>query len=59
MSKLVQGKIPVATVCPFRSMCPYAKNKECGHKGVDHTVVYSCGAARLFDIMGTSTEEGK
>lgn len=59
MNKLVQGKIPVGTVCPFRSMCNYAKNNDCGHKGVEHTVAYSCGAARLFNIMGTPTERNK
>jgi len=52
-NKLVNGKIPANTVCPFKSECPYVPLKECGHKGVEHKVAYSCGTARLFNIMGT------
>lgn len=52
MLKLTEGKIPAATVCPFRADCVEARNETCGHKGVEHTVPYSCGLARLFDIFG-------
>lgn len=51
-SNLTKGKIPAHTECPFKTECPYPKLEQCGHKGVKHTVDYSCGLARLFDIMG-------
>jgi len=52
MAQLVKGKIPANTVCPYRDQCPSASNGDCGHKGKEHTVPYSCGYARLFKIMG-------
>lgn len=50
-SVLVNGKIPAHTVCPYRDQCEYAKQNECNHRGVDHTIPFSCGAARLFKIF--------
>lgn len=52
MLKLTEGKIPAATECPFRNDCPSVRKGDCGHKGAEHTVPYSCGLARLFDIFG-------
>lgn len=49
--QLVNGKIPAGQECPYRSECPEAQNEQCGHKGVDHTVPYSCGLARMFAIF--------
>ena len=49
---LVAGKIPAATVCPYRAKCSSATNGTCGHQSLLHTVAYSCGYARLFKIMG-------
>jgi hypothetical protein len=51
MTVLVEGKIPAGTECPFRNECNEAKNGDCGHQGVNHTVPYSCGYARLFNIF--------
>lgn len=55
MNKLVEGKIPVGTVCPFRAQCSSAVNGTCGHLSENHTVAYSCGYARLFNIMQRSS----
>jgi ribosomal protein L32 len=47
---LVDGKIPANTECPYTQKCD--PNKEfCGHKGVEHSVSYSCGFARAFVIF--------
>jgi len=51
MTQLVNGRIPANTVCPYRDECPSAANGDCGHKGVEHTVAYSCGFARLFNTF--------
>lgn len=50
-SQLVFGKIPPHTVCPFRTQCNYALRNECHHKGVEHTIPFSCGTARMFQIF--------
>lgn len=57
MTLLVEGRIPANTVCPFRQECNEAKNGDCGHLGVEHTVAYSCGYARLFNIFTRRTNE--
>ena len=51
MTTLVDGLIPPNTVCPYKEQCPSAHNGDCGHKGIDHTVAYSCGFARMFEIF--------
>ena len=51
MTTLVNGRIPVGQECPYKSECTEAQNGHCGHQGVNHTVPYSCGYARLFKIM--------
>ena len=48
---LVNGKIPAGTECPYRTICTEAQNGNCGHKGKEHTVPYSCGYARMFKIF--------
>jgi hypothetical protein len=52
---LVSGKIPAGTPCHFMDICPSAENKTCGHHGAAHTVDYSCGAARAFDLQQSTT----
>ena len=51
-SKLVDGKIPEHTVCPFREKCEIAISGNCNHNGVEHTVSFSCASARGFDLLG-------
>ena len=48
---LVNGRIPAGQECPYRTECTEAQNGHCGHQGVNHTVPYSCGYARLFKIF--------
>lgn len=50
-SKLVHGKIPAGTICPFRGECELAKADSCGHLSEAHTIAYSCGAARAYDLF--------
>lgn len=50
MTKLVDGKIPALTECPYKDECPMARTS-CHHKGKDHTVPFSCGAARAFALI--------
>ena len=49
-TKLVEGKIPAGTPCPFRSLCRDAP-ANCNHRGEQHPIPYSCGTARAFDIF--------
>ena len=51
MTQLVNGKIPAKQDCPFRKECPTAASQMCKHTGAEHTVAFSCGAARLFAIL--------
>lgn len=50
-SKLVKGKIPPHTECPYRETCSKPGRDLCNHLGKDHTVEFSCGLARAFDII--------
>lgn len=50
MTKLVGGKIPALTDCPYKDECPMAQTS-CHHKGKEHNVPFSCGAARAFDLI--------
>lgn len=45
------GRIPSHTECPFRKDCTIAKQNECKHEGLKHSVPFSCGAARLHDTI--------
>jgi hypothetical protein len=49
--KLVGGKIPAHVPCPHKDECRSDKDGTCGHKGIDHSVPYSCGFARLFELF--------
>lgn len=51
MTKLTFGKIPAHTNCPFVGRCPMAENSTCHHKGEQHTVDFSCAAARAYDLI--------
>lgn len=44
------GKIPANCICPFKDECELAIFNVCLHKGEQHTVPFSCGAARAFVI---------
>ena len=48
--QLVNGRIPAGQECPFTSMCSLKAANQCDHKGISHTVDFSCGAARAYDI---------
>ena len=50
-SVLIKGMIPKRTSCPFAEKCHERAAGWCGHKGTEHKVAYSCGLARLFDIV--------
>lgn len=56
--KLVNGRIPANTVCPFRAVCPNIdyvfpgstkKHTFCYHTGVNHNVPYQCDVATKLD----------
>lgn len=52
MTKLLHfGKILANEQCPFKAECPYAQT-DCNRE-TNIEVQYSCGYARLFDLMGT------
>lgn len=57
MTKLVEGKIPPHTECPFAKECEIKSMGKCWHKGVEHNVYFSCGAARGFDIVDRFTKQ--
>jgi hypothetical protein len=48
-SLLNEGMIPANTECPFLHM--HCKSR-CivGHKGIDHSVSFSCAMARAWDL---------
>jgi hypothetical protein len=56
LSKLIDGRIPPHTECPFRNRCGFAENNTCHHKGVEHVVAYSCGAARAYDLITRNSQ---
>lgn len=56
-SKLVAGRIPAHTECPFRAGCAIAANSTCHHKGTEHNVEFSCGAARAYDLIQRNEAE--
>lgn len=49
-TQLVDGCIPPHTECPFHSECQEPNHGWCAHTGKNHTVPFSCGFARAFDI---------
>jgi len=57
MSKLVNGRIPANTSCPYSDECGSVKNTACNGKGCPvsegQTIEsdFSCGAARLLDMV--------
>lgn len=50
-TKLVDGRIPAHTECPFRSQCAMVVHNTCHHKGKEHNNAFSCGAARAYDLI--------
>jgi hypothetical protein len=57
LTKLVAGRVPAHTVCPFRSQCAFVANSTCHHKGEQHAVAFSCGAARAYDLIQRNTQD--
>jgi hypothetical protein len=51
MSLLEDGLIPAGQECPFKDQCEVAIEGRCYHNGKDHTVAFSCGLARAFEII--------
>lgn len=49
-SKLVNGKIPARTECPYNGRCTDFAWGNCAHKGEKHTREFSCGTARALDL---------
>ena len=47
MPTLINGKIPPNTKCPYLNQCTMS----CYHKGIQHEVAFSCGAARAFKMI--------
>ena len=45
------GRISAGQECPYTEKCPEKIYGFCKHKGVEHTVEFSCGYARLLLIM--------
>lgn len=56
MRVLANGKIAAHQVCPWRIQCPQAQAGVCAHNGVKHTIEFSCGMARAFDIAEIPTD---
>lgn len=54
MGILVDGYIPAHTACPYTEDCSLASQGICSHRGTHHTVPFSCGAARGFEITEMS-----
>lgn len=59
MSKLVEGKIPAHTDCPFRTRCPFDEDNTCRQRGVDHNVDFSCASARAYDLIESARSPNK
>lgn len=48
---LDNGNIAAHTECPFRERCEIKKVGQCKHLGKEHSVEFSCAAARLFNKL--------
>ena len=61
MTKLINGKIPAFTECPFRNKCEIAQHGQnrCSHLGLWHSVAFSCASARAFDLIEEIKNERK
>jgi len=55
--KLVDGLIPAHTECPYRTECGGFAKISCIHHGVKHTIDFSCGFARAFEISRVKVKE--
>lgn len=49
MTKLVEGRIPVGSVCPFKDKCEIGSS--CYHTGKFHRMPFSCATARAYDLI--------
>jgi hypothetical protein len=51
-SKLVLGRVPANTVCPFKSRCTFHENGQCNiNGGGQHSRNFSCAVARAYDLI--------
>lgn len=55
--KLVNGRIPAHTECPYKSKCAIGLNDNCYHQGERHTCDFSCATARGFAIIERDNDE--
>lgn len=59
VTKLVLGKIPAFTKCPFTSRCAFVEKGICKHKGENHNVDFSCAVSRAYDLVDRNVAEHK
>lgn len=58
ITKLVAGRIPALTVCPFRAQCAYHANSQCNiDGGGTNTKDFSCAVARAYDLIQRNTQD--
>jgi hypothetical protein len=46
--KLIDGRIPAFTECPYKDKC---EAKVCHHTGTKHKIPFSCAFARAFELL--------
>ena len=51
MEKLIKGKIPKGSECPWKNKCKIAIGGSCHHQGKNHPCDFSCATARGFQMM--------
>ena len=49
--RLVEGKIPAYTACPWAQRCELKQSNACHHRGIEHAVPFSCAVARGFELI--------
>lgn len=58
-NRLVDGRIPAHTECPFKANCfqtNYGMIGRCYHEGINHMVPFSCATARSYEIIERNKE---
>lgn len=50
-NKLIDGKIPAFTFCPFKEKCEIWELNNCLHLGNKHPCTFFCAVARTFEII--------
>lgn len=49
--RLVGGRVPASTRCPYARECWFAKDGTCQHKGTDQKVSFHCMSARVLAAL--------